>query len=352
MATRPPNILRRNDSMNKVRCIESDCLKKRNSKNNEKSQYDVVHRNSRVSVILDTDIGGDIDDTWALGMLVNLSAYNIKMVSTVSYDAVYRTKIVAKFLQTINRTDIPVGIGTSKSDQTGAQRDWVEGYDLEKYPGIVHKDAVGAMAEIIDSAADPITILCIGTFRNIAELFRRYPGIESKIRIVAMCGSVYQNIQGENTPIPEWNIVEDISAAQAVFRKKPSITIAPVDVCRSVRLEGEEYALVRDSKLPIPQMILEQYRNWTRCHPELGGCPQQYSSTLWDTVAIHLGLSTDFLEMETLNIRIDDQGYMRIDNTSGPVHCALRWSDLAAFKKYLVKTLTASKTLPVRSSAS
>jgi hypothetical protein len=99
-------------------------------------------------------------------------------------------------------------------------------------------------------------------------------------------------------------------------------------------------------------MILEQYRNWTRCHPELGGCPQQYSSTLWDTVAIHLGLSTDFLEMETLNIRIDDQGYMRIDNTAGPVHCALRWSDLAAFKKYLVKTLTASKTLPVRSSAS
>jgi inosine-uridine nucleoside N-ribohydrolase len=262
------------------------------------------------------------------------------LVSTVSHDTEYRSRIVAKFLQTIERHDIPVGIGISTSSKMGAQQSWVHGYNLKKYPGIVHDDAVKAIADIILRTGEKITIICIGAFTNIAALLRRYPGIERNIRIVAMCGSIYQNIEGQSVPIPECNIVEDVSAAQAVFGRDIDITIAPVDVCRSAKLTGDDYAAVKNSSFPIPKMIMEQYQNWTVCHPELNGCPEQYSSILWDTVAAHMAMSTEFLGLETLGIRIDEKGYTRIDAAAKPVQCALRWTNLAAFKKRLVKTLT------------
>ena len=52
----------------------------------------------KIPVILDTDIGTDIDDTWALAMLLNCQELAPKLVVTVAGDTVYRTHLSAKFL--------------------------------------------------------------------------------------------------------------------------------------------------------------------------------------------------------------------------------------------------------------
>ena len=62
-------------------------------------------------VILDTDIVGDIDDTWALGMLVNSPELNLKLVSTATGNPLLRAKCVAKMLTRLGRTDVPIAIG-------------------------------------------------------------------------------------------------------------------------------------------------------------------------------------------------------------------------------------------------
>lgn len=64
-------------------------------------------------VILDTDIGTDFDDSWALALLLkkqNQTIY-LKMVLTASYDTYGRAQIVAKYLTSVKRGDIPIGVG-------------------------------------------------------------------------------------------------------------------------------------------------------------------------------------------------------------------------------------------------
>lgn len=63
-------------------------------------------------MILDTDIGNDIDDTWALGQLLLMDdVFDLKLVLTGTGDTVYRAKVAAGFLEETGYGYIPVGIG-------------------------------------------------------------------------------------------------------------------------------------------------------------------------------------------------------------------------------------------------
>ena len=50
---------------------------------------------ARVPVVLDTDIGDDIDDTWALVTLLKCPQFDLKLVTTTFGKAEYRAKISA-----------------------------------------------------------------------------------------------------------------------------------------------------------------------------------------------------------------------------------------------------------------
>ena len=64
-----------------------------------------------IPVILDTDIGDDIDDTWALVMLLGMPQMDLKLVVTDYGNTPERTRLVAKILQRLGRTDVPIGTG-------------------------------------------------------------------------------------------------------------------------------------------------------------------------------------------------------------------------------------------------
>ena len=93
--------------------------------------------NRKIPVILDTDIGNDIDDTWALGMLLNSPELDLRLLLTSTGDARYRAKVAARFLEACGRSDIPVGIGISRVDGSPeTMHEYVDSYRLEKYPGL------------------------------------------------------------------------------------------------------------------------------------------------------------------------------------------------------------------------
>ena len=100
---------------------------------------------SKIPIILDTDIGSDIDDTWALGMALNCPELDIKLITTATGDTIYRAKIVAKYLEEVGRSDIPIGIGPQHKMIRKPQNKYVKNYNLEKYPNIIYKDAAKAI---------------------------------------------------------------------------------------------------------------------------------------------------------------------------------------------------------------
>lgn len=79
----------------------------------------IVIANAKIPVIIDTDIGTDIDDSWAISYLLQKPSIDIKLILTESHDTPERTKLLAKFLTVIGRTDIPIGTGIQQDNKTG-----------------------------------------------------------------------------------------------------------------------------------------------------------------------------------------------------------------------------------------
>src|SRR5260221_12200542 len=101
-------------------------------------------------VILTTDIGDDIDDTWALGFLLKCPELDLKLVVGDYGKREYRAKLLAKFLQTVGRSNIPIGMGIDGEPRgDGPQGAWLKDYDLGSYPGRVHMDGVQAMIDTV-----------------------------------------------------------------------------------------------------------------------------------------------------------------------------------------------------------
>lgn len=291
-------------------------------------------------VILDSDIGDDIDDTWALGLLLKSPELDVKLVVGDYGKPLYRSKILAKFLESAGRAKIPVGMGIDINVHGGGpQSDWVKDYNLNKYPGKIYPDGVQAMIDIIMSSKEPVTLICIGPLPNIAEALEREPRIANKAKFVGMHGSVRRGYSGSKDISAEWNVKANIKACQKVFTATWDMLITPLDTCGLVNLSGERYKKVLNSNDKICKTIIENYRIWSANNKDIKA-PEERSSTLYDTVAVYLAISQELVKVENLGIKIDDKGFTVIDDNAKKINVATEWISLDGFRDFLVNRLT------------
>jgi len=285
----------------------------------------------KIPVILDTDIGTDIDDTWALGMLLNCPELDLKLVTTDTGETPYRAKIVAKFLQQVGRTDVPVGIGLFApwGPERRIQEAWVEGYQLKDFPGTIYQDGVQAIVETIMDSPDPVTLLCIGPVPNIAEALRREPRIVQNARFVGMFGAIRRGYGGKEQVQKEYNVTNNVPASRAAFAAAWDKTITPLDTCGYISLTGQRYQKVARSSSPIARTVMENWRVVATRDGE--PWPRKASPTLFDCVAVYLAYSSELLRMERLPVHITDEGFTRIEQGAPLVNCAMEWKDRDAF---------------------
>ncbi len=296
----------------------------------------------KIPVIYDSDIGDDIDDTWALGFILQCPELDVKLVVGDNGKPIYRAKLFAKFLERTGNAHIPVGMAAgTDSDAGGNQSVWVEDYDLEHYPGTILKDGVQAIIDTIMNSPEPITLLCVGPVPNIAEALRREPAIAQKARFVGMHGSVRLGYGGSKDIHAEYNVKVDVPSCQTVFKADWPMTITPLDTCGLIVLKGDRYGTVRDSLHPVARAITENYQAWCDAQDNVNNAqPQTQSSTLFDTVAVYLTFCQTLCQMEDLGIFVDDKGYTRIKSAAKTMRVATAWKDMAAFEDLLVHRVT------------
>jgi inosine-uridine nucleoside N-ribohydrolase len=298
---------------------------------------------TKIPVILDTDIGIDIDDTWALGLLLKCPELDVKLITTTTGNTLIKTKIVAKFLETAGFYEIPIGMGRSDSSYKGPQAPWVKGYDLSQFPGKIYDNCIDALCSTIRESPDPITIIGIGPLGNIAEALKYDPKIAQNARFVGMCGSIYIGYEGKPEPVAEYNVMGNINACKAVFQVEWKKTITPLDTCGDVILSGKNFEQFVDSNNPIVNSIKENYEIWANS-PSIkrlmhSDTKKNSSSILFDTVAIYLAFSEDLLHIENLKIEITDMGLTKISDMGDEIRCATSWRDIQAFKDLIVNRL-------------
>jgi inosine-uridine nucleoside N-ribohydrolase len=303
-------------------------------------------RSPRIPVILDTDIGTDIDDTWALAQLLRSPELDARLILTGAGNIEFRTAVTARFLHVTERTDVPIGRGIQTWDTAPSHRNqepWIKGFDLAAYTGEVAEDGIGRMIEIIESSPVPVTIIAIGPAVNLAAALARAPGIASRCRLVGMFGSFDIGYEGATLPSPETNVrlVPD-AFRQVMAAPWIDVLLTPLDTCGIAILDGENYHRVWSATAdPMMRALIENYCifaprvTWMHCHYFA-----VRSTVLFDCVAIYLAYSEDLVEIETVRFTITDDGFTRRDPDGSCVaRVALRWRNLAAFHDHLTTRL-------------
>ena len=293
----------------------------------------------KIPVILDTDLGSDIDDTWALALILTSPELDLKLVVTDSMNTVGRAKLTAKFLETVGRSDVPVGIGEKRSDDVGNQMPWAKDYDLESYPGTIHEDGIGAMIDCIMKSDREIALIVIGPAPNIEIALRREPRIAKKARVIAMSGSVHLGYGGKKEIDAEYNVAKYPPGTAAMYAAEWDVTITPLDTAGLVHLRGEKYQRLLECKTALATTLLDNYRVWAG--EDGKEATKTRSSTLFDPVAVYLTHDTSWCVMKDVKLRVTEDGKTVIDEKDGNlVHAALEWRDMDAFEDYLVERYT------------
>ncbi|MBI5692320.1 MAG: nucleoside hydrolase [Verrucomicrobia bacterium] len=299
----------------------------------------------KIPVILSTDIGDDIDDTWALGFLLKSPELDLKLALGDHSHPEYRAKLIAKFLQRAGRTDVPVGLGVDvpKSGGKPHQAEWVKDYDLAEYPGRIYRDGVQAMIDLIMESPEMVSIIAIGPTPNVAAALAREPRIAARARFVGMYGSVRVGYRPGSPPTAESNVKSDPKSCQRAFAAPWEKIITPLDTCGLVHLRGEKYRQVCDSRDPVAIAIIENYRIRMASARGAGDTTADTrSTTLFDTVAVYLAFDRTLCQIETLGIRVTNDGFTRIDPAANRVSVATGWTNLGGFEDLLVARLTGS----------
>jgi purine nucleosidase len=250
-------------------------------------------------VIVDTDIGDDIDDAYALALVASSPNVDLLGVTTTWGETGKRAQIAAKLLAALGRGEVPVCAGRAGTAKIGRQYDWARDFHSKSIQSV---DAVTFLHTEIDRAPGQITLIGIGPEVNLGDLLTRFPEDRRKIKnIVLMGGSVFAGYSGHPPSDLEWNIRCDAVAARAVFSSGVPLTIAPLGVTTMMQLDAERQKKLFADGSPGSDALAALTNIWG------GGTP-----TLYDVVAASYALGHSFSDAQQCHIDVIGDGMTQI----------------------------------------
>lgn len=285
-------------------------------------------------VIIDTDIGDDVDDVFAVGLVLTSPEVNIIGIGSAWGDTALRSRMVDRLLCETGRDDIPSLEGVAKT-KIGAgdfsQRPWAAA-GIE-HP---HKDAVAFLLDQIKQHAGEITLLAIGPLSNIGAAIDRDPETFRKLkRVVMMGGSIYRGYDnGLPAPAPpsaEYNIAMDVVAAQKLFHSGVPIYMMPLDSTQ-LKFGEAKRALLASVSTPLTDSLQVLIAEWTRT-------THQATPTVFDAVAAAYLIDPKVCPTTALHIEVDNAGFTRVKGGPPNVQVCLQPQEDAFFKVLMPRLL-------------
>ncbi|MCC6179730.1 MAG: nucleoside hydrolase [Chloroflexi bacterium] len=307
-----------------------------------------------IQVHLDTDIGGDLDDLCALGLLLTWPGVEIAGVTTVLDDGGKRAGYARYVLDLGGQPHVPVAAGADVSSG-----DFREAYGLppeRRYwpqpvppaPGPL-EDALDLLGQSIERGA---TVVALGPFTNLSLLERRSPGVLRSARLCLMGGSIHPVPPG----FPTWdyrmdfNVQADCDAAQRVLESAAPdrLTLIPIEVTVQTALRRSHLPKLRRAGL-LGRLIAHQADRWAEDERIADRYAQTCSELPADIVNFHhdplacaVALGWDGVAVETLSLAVARDGEWlraRVDPRGQPLR-VVTGVDRARFDTLWLETVT------------
>jgi inosine-uridine nucleoside N-ribohydrolase len=182
-------------------------------------------------ILLDTDIGTDVDDAVALAYLLCHPECELLGITTVTGEAEKRASLASVMCQAAGK-EIPIYPGAEHPMQ-GEQRQPIA-QQAAALPGWPHQtdfpmnQAIDFLADTIRAYPGEVTLLTIGPLTNAGLLFSTYPDVAQLLAGLVMMGGNF-NESGPAGDRIEWNVAGDPTASEITYK-------APVRLHRSLGL--------------------------------------------------------------------------------------------------------------------
>lgn len=262
-------------------------------------------------IIIDSDLGDDIDDAYAIYYALSEPKLDVIGITTVYENAYLRARL-AKKIVTLLKKDIPVYAGYKKPLRGLNLRDIDRLFcqyeeDLMNYmPDNKNTDFEDeAIDYILDQAkkyGKELIIVAIGPLTNIAKaILKDKETMKSIDKIVCMAGSFYDEQV-------EWNITCDIDAAKIVLESGIHIQAFGLDVTDNLRVEGDALnKLLQKEESEALGYLYDLTRLWYKDY--------QRPIILYDVLPFNYLLTGENVNLHRHGIYVDDKGEIKLGLT-------------------------------------
>jgi inosine-uridine nucleoside N-ribohydrolase len=252
-------------------------------------------------VIIDTDIGDDIDDAFALALALHSTELQVIGITTTFGDTETRAKLVDRFLAEVGRPEIPVAAGAPTPVKgTFTQRRYAEGGHAAK-PS--HPDAIGFILEQIRRYSGQVTLIAIGPLMNVGAAIDKDAATFRKLKRVVLMGGSIKRGYGDlgytppRPPQPDWNILNDIPSAQKLFASGVPLFVMPLDSTQ-LKLDEVKRTFLFSQGTPLTDALTLLYHQWG-----------QETPTLFDPMTIAFLVNPGLCPVQPIHIRVDEKGF-------------------------------------------
>jgi len=287
------------------------------------SQTPASQLNTRkYNILIDTDIGDDIDDTLALSLALCSPEIELLGVTTVFGDTQKRAHLASHILEVFRHEDIPVAAGQQMPLMLRHRPSGVpQAAILDPCAPLSTFSPFSAPEFIIHTALahhGNITFLCLGPLTNIATALIIEPRLFLAIKNIVMIGGT------SGFPLPEWNMRSDAQAAKIVLASGIPITLLGWNVTMRCQLRESDIEKLYYQNSPqtrlLSQLLAVWQRHRPRWHPRL--------PFLHDPLAIVALCAPELFHFEVMTARVFTRGLfkgcMLAHILDGPlVYCAI-----------------------------
>ena len=265
-------------------------------------------------IILDTDIGGDIDDAFALALILSSPEFDLLGVTVGHGLTEKRAQVACRLLYEAGREDIPVAVGRETANVVGESKKpatytpqfyWAEGFEQFRP---IKKTAADFIIEMLHKYPHEIVIFTIGPVTNMGEVVRKdSQALKLAKHIYSMFGSFYMGYGSSPIPSAEWNVRGDVESSKLFASSGADITYAGLDVTTFVKFEKDLRLKLLMRQSPLTNALCGLYSLWGIETP-----------VLYDVVAVGMFLWPELFDTRAANVRITDKGFTVVDESKAP----------------------------------
>jgi len=262
-------------------------------------------------VVLDTDIGSDVDDALALGVLLGSSTVDDLAVTTVYGDTLLRARLAGRLAELAGRR---LTVVAGEPETMSGKPVWWAGHegagydDLESVP-VARSTAVDFLVNTVAARPGEVDVVAVGPLTNIARAIVASTDFAAQVRHLYVMGGRF-----DGAGKPEHNVASDIDAARAVFSSAIPCTVTGLDVTTRVRIHAAEVDRIAAAG-EFGAALKRQIRTWWQFTGEAGNVPH-------DPLAVLTLLEPDAFEYATGTIHIGPDGTSTLRAGDGPARVA------------------------------